>query len=405
MHRSDERASDSIHILEGLCKTVHVRTVTASLSSRPPTRVRYFGALESLPNCYDVLFGRSDQNFFLSRPWFENFVATTGSETEELAIMGIEADEAEPVALAAFIGKRHKALHGPLRLKALSSLSNFYTMEFAPLLAEEDGGLLEDLARGIATTPPVPDVVGIGPVDPSARVTSLLIPALQNAGFVVRQSFRFGNWYERVEGRSFDEYLKDRPSILRNTLRRRRQGLTKSHRARFEIVSDESRLAVGSAAYESVYRSSWKGEELYPAFIPGLLRTAAAAGCLRLGLLYVDDIAAAAQIWITSGRTATIYKLAYDERFKSLSVGSLLTEHMMRHSIDVDRVEEIDFGSGDDSYKKDWMSARREKWDLTGFNRATPLGLLAAASWRGKVAAQAAAMRIRGLRPAVARAS
>lgn len=383
---------------------MHVRTVIASPSSGR-TRVRCFGALDSLPSYYDALFSRSGQNFFLTRPWFENFAATTSCETEELRIVGVESDEPEPVALAAFVGKRHWTTHTPLRLRAFSALANFYTMDFAPLLAEEDGAILKQLFRGISAMSPIPDVVGIGPVDPSVGSTSLLIASLQDTGFVVRQSFRFGNWYEPVGGRTFDEYLKDRPSILRNTLRRRRQALTKAHRARFEIVSDSSGLAAGFAAYESAYRSSWKGEERYPTFIPGLLRTAAAAGCLRLGILYVDDTPAAAQIWITSGRTATIYKLAYDERFKSLSVGSLLTEHMMRHSIDVDRVEEIDFGSGDDSYKKDWMSARREKWDLTGFNRATPRGLLAAASWRGKVAAQAAATRIRGLRPAFARAS
>ena len=34
---------------------------------------------------------------------------------------------------------------------------------------------------------------------------------------------------------------------------------------------------------------------------------------------------------------------------------------LMRHVIDVDQVREVDFGSGDDAYKKDWMSDRRER--------------------------------------------
>jgi hypothetical protein len=222
---------------------------------------------------------------------------------------------------------------------------------------------------------------------------------LQEAGFAVRPSFRFGNWYEPISGRSFEEYLRDRPSALRNTLRRRKRNLLRSSRTRFEIVTEESGLAEGLPAYEAVYNASWKAGESFPGFMPGLMKAAAASGCLRLGLLYVDDVPAAAQVWVKSGRGVVIYKLAYDERFKSLSIGSLLTEHMLRHSIEVDRIEEVDFGSGDDDYKKDWMSIRREKWDLHAYNTATPRGLLAGASSGGKAAARAMITRIRRLQP------
>ena len=43
---------------------------------------------------------------------------------------------------------------------------------------------------------------------------------------------------------------------------------------------------------------------------------------------------------------------------------SILIAHLMQHVIDVDRVDEIDFLYGNDTYKQDWMSERRERWGL-----------------------------------------
>lgn len=385
--------------------SVRLRAEVSNIT-KVPTRVRIFGSFSDLPDYYDPLFQQSGTtNFFLSRPWFENFAATSLTDGDELTIVGLESGGAPPSGLSLFVGKQHRTKQSPLTLRAFSSLSNFYTMEFGPLVNRRDQEGFKLTIDSIAKELPSLDLISIGPLDPLSEPYRAMVMALQNAGFVVRSSFRFGNWREAIEGRSFDEYLRDRPSALRNTLRRRKQSLLRSAKVRFEIVTDEAGLSTGLTAYDAVYRASWKGEEAFPAFMPGLLRAAASSGSLRLGILYVDDAPAAAQIWLRSGGGVTIYKLAYDERFKSLSVGSLLTEHMMRHSIDVDRVEEVDFGSGDDGYKKDWMSTRVEKWDLSGYNTATARGLLAIASSGGKAAARSIVARIRSLRPTNAEAS
>ena len=42
----------------------------------------------------------------------------------------------------------------------------------------------------------------------------------------------------------------------------------------------------------------------------------------------------------------------------------MLSVEMFRQALDVDKVEVIDYGSGDDSYKRDWMSFRRQRWGL-----------------------------------------
>lgn len=64
------------------------------------------------------------------------------------------------------------------------------------------------------------------------------------------------------------------------------------------------------------------------------------------------------------GGTAYIHKLAYLEAAKPLSPGSVLSAALFRHVIDVDRVELVDFGTGDDPYKRDWMEAVRPRYRL-----------------------------------------
>jgi CelD/BcsL family acetyltransferase involved in cellulose biosynthesis len=87
----------------------------------------------------------------------------------------------------------------------------------------------------------------------------------------------------------------------------------------------------------------------------------------------------AAQLWLTCSGKANIYKLAYVKGMEKLSVGSVLTQALMQHAMDVDRVAEVDYLSGDDAYKADWMALRRERVGLEAFDLRSPGGLLAAA--------------------------
>ena len=57
----------------------------------------------------------------------------------------------------------------------------------------------------------------------------------------------------------------------------------------------------------------------------------------------------------------------------------VLTAALMKHVMDEDRVSEVDYLSGDDAYKRDWMAQRRERVGLVAFDPHSPRGLLAAA--------------------------
>ena len=99
------------------------------------------------------------------------------------------------------------------------------------------------------------------------------------------------------------------------------------------------------------------------------------AGTLRLGVARKDGRPLAVQLWLVEHGEATIHKLAYREDAKELSPGTILGEAMFRRAIDQDRVKVIDYGTGDDAYKRDWMDERRPLWRLEAYNPRTLRGL------------------------------
>jgi CelD/BcsL family acetyltransferase involved in cellulose biosynthesis len=98
---------------------------------------------------------------------------------------------------------------------------------------------------------------------------------------------------------------------------------------------------------------------------------------------------AASQFWIVWRGTALIFKLAHVDKFQSHSPGTLLTMHMIEQLLEKDRPDEIDFGRGDDPYKKLWVSDRRERWGIEAVNPRTFRGLV--------LAGRIAVAKLRGL--------
>lgn len=196
---------------------------------------------------------------------------------------------------------------------------------------------------------------------------------LKEAGWLASAQPATGNWIARTQGLSFDEYWARRPGRLRNTAQR------KAKVADLDIAIHDRFCPAAWSEYEAVYRASWKPVEGSFPFLRALAQQEGGAGTLRLGIARKGGRPVAAQLWTVEGGEATIHKLAYAEDAKALSPGTVLGMAMFRRAIDEDRVNLIDYGTGDDGYKRDWMDERRQLWRLTAFNPRRMRGLAGAA--------------------------
>jgi len=273
------------------------------------------------------------------------------------------------------LGNYYSCLYGPLGASAAS-------LALSPAQWRDAVKELRQLHRS--------GVLRLQPLDADSAWLAALQRGLRVAGLWTDRFFCFGNWFQPVPAGGFDAYWKQRPSPLRHSVERGRRRLDRAGDWRIDIVTAESaQLEEGLAAYLAVYAQSWKSPEPCPDFMPGLVRMAAREGWLRLGVLWLGQQPLAAQVWLVYGAKANIYKLAYVKGNKKLSAGSVLTAALMQHVMDVDRVAEVDYLSGDDAYKRDWMAERRERVGLVAFDPRSLRGLIAAGrhfagAWLGR---------------------
>lgn len=280
------------------------------------------------------------------------------------------ARDADGCAVLALREQAHGHLH---------ALANWYTFRFRPVGAEDDA-LLAALARDLRRRARRITLHGVPDEDGSA---ARLARAFCAGGWHVAREACDTNHTLAVAGRDYESYFAARPGKLRTTIKRKAGKLETQVFDRFD--------GGAWAEYENVYARSWKPEEGSPAFLRAFAEAEGSAGRLRLGIARHDRQAIAAQVWTVEGGTAWIHKLAYVDETRALSPGSVLTAALMRHVIDRDRVETVDFGTGDDPYKADWMEAQRPRYRLAMLDPRAPANwpLLVCAAVKARLAARA----------------
>lgn len=237
----------------------------------------------------------------------------------------------------------------------LEALGNWYSFTARPLFSPGASAerLLEAIARDLkgrtwrVTLAPLPDEDGSA---------SMIETAFSRAGWRVERQACDVNHVLEVKGRSFAEYLASRPGPLRTMLARKS--------GKLEIALYRAFDPAAWADYEAVYAESWKPREGSPAFLRAFAEAEAKAGRLLLGVARAEGHAVAAQLWTIDHSTAFIHKLAHREEAKALSPGTVLSAALFEAAIDQDRVALVDFGTGDDPYKADWMEQVRPRYRL-----------------------------------------
>lgn len=320
-----------------------------------------------------VFADAADDNVEFSPDWFAN-LAAHALEPGECAHIEV-ADVGDAAGSFAVLPVKHR-----MGSRVLSGLSTYYTSLLPPAIVAGDTrrarlALFRQVRAGGWSS------LWLTPLAAQNAAFAETLDTLRAAGWLAFSYPAFGNWYLPVAERSFSLYFQSLTSRVRHTVLRRSRKFQAGGRGRLHIFRDDAETPGQLAAiWTGIYNASWKTPEPHAGFMPGLIALCARRGWLRLGVAYYDGKPVAAQIWIVHHGRAAIYKLAYDERYKALSAGTLLTAHLMRHVLDVDRVSEVDYLIGDDDYKRDWMSCRRERHGIVAYNPQTLRGLFGA--WR-----------------------
>lgn len=280
----------------------------------------------------------------------EWFALLAGTGLVPLIAIACDADATAALALTEESGR-------------ITPLRNWYSFTWRDLAPEGAAGdrLLEAIARQLKSR--------------GHRVTLEPVPGEDGSAVRLAHAFRAAGWNVMVEpcdinhilpvqGRSFDAYWQSRPGPLRTTLKR------KAKKVAVDIHTDFD--AGVWADYEAIYAASWKPAEDQPAMLRAFAQAEGAAGRLRLGVARADGIAVAAQCWTVENSIAYIHKLAHLESHKPLSAGTTLTAALFAHVIDIDRVDLVDFGTGDQPYKADWMEEVRPRFRVDCLDPAQP---------------------------------
>ena len=267
--------------------------------------------------------------------------------------------------------------------RGLRSLTTPYSLEWRPLSYGADTSATEAAGRGLGSWLRHRAPMWLEAMDLDAPLVTSLGRGIAASGVSVQPYQHFGNWHEKLPpGRDWEGYLETRAPALRATIQRKLKRAGREFR--FELVREAGAgLERGIAAYEAVRAGSWKPAEPFPNFDAALMRAAAAEGALRLGVLRdIKGEPVASQYWLVSGRRGWLLKLSHVETERSASPGTALTAMMIQGLIDRDGLRELDFGRGDDRYKRLWVSERRQRMGLVLAHAGHPRGLMEVARHR-----------------------
>jgi len=164
--------------------------------------------------------------------------------------------------------------------------------------------------------------------------------------------------------------MSNRPSKVRNTITRKLNKLAREKDYRIDLYTSEQ-MDLAKKDYYSILENSWKAKEQHKEIIDGLIDSYAVKGWLRLAIIYIQGKPAATQLWFVVHEKAYIFRLAYDQQWKQYSPGSILTRYLMKYVIDIDKVTEIDFLTGNEQYKQDWMTQRQSRYEIVLANQQT----------------------------------
>jgi hypothetical protein len=355
--------------------------------------VQVYTNLDALPErvtAFAAAAARGD--FFRSLEWLRTVLKTAAPAGDEARLYVAEHGDRPVAALIA--GERREA--GRLKTHMLLGAGQgMYSATYGPLLDPGEGAAgLREITAALARASPPYDVLRFGGIDQGAPDCAALPAAFRASAMIVQCFANYQHWSEDVRGLTFAQYLAGRPAHVRAFARRGCPGLPDVAGSRFELVSDEAALGVPLIDYALVDLRSATPPEAYPDCIAETARVAARLGVLRLGLLYIGDRPAGAQIWIVAGGRATQWRHRHAEGYAGLPIRTALTMAMLRRLFESDCLARIEFSRDGADAAEDWAGRCDQRSGMIVANPRTAKGLLAAVRHIGGHWAMTAARRL-----------
>lgn len=316
------------------------------------TRWEYRSFVEAWRHAAGALDRARQPSLFDSHQWLEGLHRHCMPERQP-DILHAEEDDAQAWLYLAATGVRQR-----------TALSNWYSFGFRPMFSGDPdvttrqrlvAAMTQRLAKRVAR-------IDLYPVTAEDGTLDLMLNAMRSTGWLAVARPVGINHCLDLKGRTFAEYWSGRPGAVRTLVRRRSRGNPFTFEVHHAVTDGVW------ADYLGVYGKSWKTTEPHYPFLRELAEMEGRAGMLRLGLARKDGIAVAAQLWTIDRGTALIHKLAHDAAYDALSPGTLLSHHMFRDAIDNDQVSRIDYGTGNNAYKADWMESQRTLYRIDAWN-------------------------------------
>ncbi len=345
-----------------------------------------FDSITKLPAKIKNALSQNDKtSFFNGYNWYELLEKYALPENHSVKIFVLQDSfNMAPLMVYPILVKQNKTIIGMGTV--LSNFSTLYGIEFTPIYLKDDlnGNTLLSCFFSKLKADTSWDMLNIGLLydgpDSKAHMdgTSFQthLSACKKNFSLVDKYYHSMNWVVQIKKGSFANYLEGRPRKLQNTLRRKKKKLDKNTSSEIVIYDDIENIEKAIEHYQEIYQSSWKEVEYSPDFINNFIRKTAQLKILRLGILYINGKPASFVKMLLCDRKAIIYKLAYSPVYNSFSPGSILLCEMIKHVTTKDNIEYIDFGIGDDPFKKDWMHIKSPVFGIIVFNKKSFFGLL-----------------------------
>lgn len=218
------------------------------------------------------------------------------------------------------------------------------------------------------------------------KATSMLVARLESElvdrGWAVSHTTVGVCPYIDLSDMSWDSYLQTLGPAHRANVRRRTKSAIKKFELKLELPNSERHRSIYFAMFVDLHRKRWESrDDVDEMDTPDMLqfhaelsRIASQREWLRLFILFLDGVPAAAIYAFMYNNKYYFYQSGFDPAFSRYSVGLVMMGLTIKAAID-EGADEYDMLHGNESYKYLWAQAHRDLVRINLYPR-TAIGIL-----------------------------